>query len=78
MTSQTDHKSPLLEELRWRGFLDAITADDLDAYLNAIDGNAASHPEGCDLRGTDNATSCEGSSTKLSELPDCATAQTRS
>src|SRR6202795_4583973 len=35
-------------------------------------------PEGCGLRGTDNATSCEGSSTKLSELPDCATAQTRS
>jgi len=34
MTSQTDHKSPLLEELRWRGFLDAVTTDDLDAYLN--------------------------------------------
>lgn len=26
--------SPLLEELRWRGFLDALTSDDLDAYLN--------------------------------------------
>ena len=34
MTSHTEHKSPLLEELRWRGFLDAVTADDLDAYLN--------------------------------------------
>jgi len=34
MASQTDHKSPLLEELRWRGFLDAVTTDDLDAYLN--------------------------------------------
>lgn len=26
--------SPLLEELRWRGFLDALTSEDLDAYLN--------------------------------------------
>ena len=34
MACQTDHKSPLLEELRWRGFLDAVTSDDLDAYLN--------------------------------------------
>src|SRR5215469_754218 len=34
MASQGDHKNPLLEELRWRGFLDAVTADDLDAYLN--------------------------------------------
>jgi tyrosyl-tRNA synthetase len=34
MASQTDHKSPFLEELRWRGFLDAVTTDDLDAYLN--------------------------------------------
>jgi tyrosyl-tRNA synthetase len=33
MASHTD-KSPLLEELRWRGFLDAVTSDDLDAYLN--------------------------------------------
>jgi tyrosyl-tRNA synthetase len=30
----TDKKSPLLEELRWRGFLEAATSDDLDAYLN--------------------------------------------
>jgi tyrosyl-tRNA synthetase len=30
----TDEKSPLLEELRWRGFLEAATSDDLDAYLN--------------------------------------------
>jgi tyrosyl-tRNA synthetase len=34
MAFQTDHKSPLLEELRWRGFLDTVTTDDLDAYLN--------------------------------------------
>jgi tyrosyl-tRNA synthetase len=34
MRSDADHKSPLLEELRWRGFLDAVTADDLDSYLN--------------------------------------------
>src|SRR5690242_1230822 len=27
-------KSALLEELRWRGFLEAVTSDDLDAYLN--------------------------------------------
>ena len=26
--------APLLEELRWRGFLDALTSEDLDAYLN--------------------------------------------
>ena len=31
---QTDHKTPLLEELRWRGFLDSVTSDDLDTYLN--------------------------------------------
>ena len=30
----TENKSSLLEELRWRGFLDATTADDLDEYLN--------------------------------------------
>jgi tyrosyl-tRNA synthetase len=34
MASQTTSPSSLLEELRWRGFLDAVTADDLDAYLN--------------------------------------------
>src|SRR6266481_9293176 len=34
MPSYTDNKSPLLEELRWRGFLDAMTTEDLDAYLN--------------------------------------------
>ena len=34
MRSDAEHKSPLLEELRWRGFLDAVTADDLDSYLN--------------------------------------------
>ena len=34
MRSDADHKSPLLEELRWRGFLDAVTADDLDSYLD--------------------------------------------
>jgi len=34
MASYTNHKSPLLEELRWRGFLDAMTTEDLDAYLN--------------------------------------------
>jgi tyrosyl-tRNA synthetase len=27
-------KSPFLEELRWRGFLEATTSDDLDAYLS--------------------------------------------
>ena len=27
-------KSPFLEELRWRGFLDATTSDDLDAFLS--------------------------------------------
>ncbi len=34
MSSHTNDKSSLLEELRWRGFIDALTADDLDAYLN--------------------------------------------
>ncbi len=34
MSSHPNHKSSLLEELRWRGFLDAVTADDLDDYLN--------------------------------------------
>src|ERR1700758_3761952 len=34
MASHTDTMSTLLEELRWRGFLEATTADDLDAYLN--------------------------------------------
>src|SRR5271157_1898364 len=34
MAENTNPKSTLLEELRWRGFLDAITSDDLDAYLN--------------------------------------------
>src|ERR1700734_2159984 len=32
--NQSDNQSALLEELRWRGFLDATTADDLDSYLN--------------------------------------------
>lgn len=34
---QTDspNSSPFLEELRWRGFLEAVTSDDLDAYLGA-------------------------------------------
>src|ERR1700734_3213062 len=32
--NQSDNQSALLEELRWRGFLDATTSDDLDAYLN--------------------------------------------
>lgn len=32
--ASTKDKSTLLEELRWRGFLDATTADDLDAFLN--------------------------------------------
>jgi tyrosyl-tRNA synthetase len=31
---ETSHKSSLLEELRWRGFLEATTSDDLDAWLN--------------------------------------------
>jgi tyrosyl-tRNA synthetase len=31
---ETSPKSPLLEELRWRGFLEATTSDDLDAWLN--------------------------------------------
>src|SRR5579863_10246470 len=34
MSENTDPKSPFLEELRWRGFLDAVTSDDLDAYLS--------------------------------------------
>jgi tyrosyl-tRNA synthetase len=34
MGSHSKHKSPLLEELRWRGFLDAVTDEDLDAFLN--------------------------------------------
>jgi tyrosyl-tRNA synthetase len=34
MAPETGYKSALLEELRWRGFLDAMTADDLDTYLN--------------------------------------------
>jgi len=34
MTATQTNKSPLLEELRWRGFLEATTADDLDQYLN--------------------------------------------
>jgi len=29
----TDSKSTFLEELRWRGFLEAVTSDDLDAFL---------------------------------------------
>src|SRR6185295_18473706 len=29
----TDSKSSFLEELRWRGFLEAVTSDDLDAFL---------------------------------------------
>ena len=32
MTSE--NKSSFLEELRWRGFLEATTSDDLDAFLN--------------------------------------------
>src|SRR5581483_3857920 len=32
--STPSDKSTLLEELRWRGFLEATTADDLDSYLN--------------------------------------------
>ncbi len=32
--ASTKDTSTLLDELRWRGFLDATTADDLDAYLN--------------------------------------------
>ncbi len=27
-------KNPFLEELRWRGFLEATTSDDLDAFLS--------------------------------------------
>ena len=29
----TDPKSTFLDELRWRGFLEACTSDDLDSYL---------------------------------------------
>jgi tyrosyl-tRNA synthetase len=29
----SDGKSSFLDELRWRGFLEAVTSDDLDAYL---------------------------------------------
>lgn len=29
-----DKKSTFLEELRWRGFLEAVTSDDLDTYLS--------------------------------------------
>ncbi len=29
-----DSKSSFLEELRWRGFLEAVTSDDLDAFLS--------------------------------------------
>jgi len=29
----TDSKSTFLDELRWRGFLDAVTSDDLDTWL---------------------------------------------
>jgi len=32
-SGSTRSRSSLLEELRWRGFLDATTADDLDSYL---------------------------------------------
>jgi tyrosyl-tRNA synthetase len=31
---ETSPRSSLLEELRWRGFLDATTSNDLDAWLN--------------------------------------------
>jgi tyrosyl-tRNA synthetase len=31
---QTSGKSTFLEELRWRGFLDAATSDDMDEYLS--------------------------------------------
>jgi tyrosyl-tRNA synthetase len=34
MAHNTGSTSTLLDELRWRGFLDAVTSDDLDAYLN--------------------------------------------
>src|SRR5512142_3075779 len=34
MASQSNPESPLIEELRWRGFLEAMTATDLDAFLN--------------------------------------------
>src|SRR5947209_1580502 len=29
-----DSKNAFLEELRWRGFLEAVTTDDLDVYLS--------------------------------------------
>jgi tyrosyl-tRNA synthetase len=35
MAPETGYNNALLEELRWRGFLDAMTAEDLDMYLNA-------------------------------------------
>jgi len=34
VAAQQTYKNSLLEELRWRGFLEATTADDLDDYLN--------------------------------------------
>ena len=34
LSPETGPRSALLEELRWRGFLDATTSDDLDAFLN--------------------------------------------
>src|ERR1700728_4292766 len=34
VANQNNQKSALLEELRWRVFLEATTADDLDSYLN--------------------------------------------
>ncbi len=33
-SSESGPRSALLEELRWRGFLEAATSDDLDAFLN--------------------------------------------
>src|ERR1700722_17785610 len=34
LTMQTEIKSTFLEELRWRGFLEATTSDDIDTYLS--------------------------------------------
>ena len=34
VATKDNPRSPLLEELRWRGFLEATTAEDLDQYLN--------------------------------------------
>src|SRR6266853_5909274 len=34
MGGPADVKSSFLEELRWRGFLEAATSDDLDAFLS--------------------------------------------